>query len=333
MRGRRGSPWYRCLAVSGSLVLGLVGPLAAQSSVPDPVAGEWAVTTLSLLRHSHDRCDGISGRLLYFWRGIGGSQHAQQQALDEYVMRRTSSDMSSARRALDIARGFLPRLSREVDPPTTAALEKLHQLENDLCNVVAQPTLPRDAFESRLGTAVDRIAEQEAVLGRLMVIPPQELEKRLLESIKPYLKSIERAGVAAEREYRAYLDSLREAPKVPTLHDHMVDWHARYVQESGPTKQALARYLQSRQANDSGGIAKACKDLVGEVIPLLETSKALEPPDAGAKEPLLQVYLYIRRLAIACNAGRFGEVDQHWAKIQAWLDASRTVLAKYSLQP
>jgi hypothetical protein len=319
----------------------LVPGLAAQDGeVPPPPPGRAAHATLALLHYNRDVCDGIAGKVVGHWRGLDGSPEAQEEAVRDLVTDRDLlSQLAAGRAAGDIVRDLLPRTREEAGSETGATLERLSGLVKELCDTVALPTAPREGFEERVADLLDRIEREEGELGRLLVVPEAELEKAL----EPYLTPIQIAGFEAENEYLDYLESQKEKPQAPTLTELMHRWHREYSREVLPTKQALGKYLKARQANDSRGMAGACKEILEAVIPLLRDGEIFKiptpllPASRGVEmrtlPPLHKAYQEIRDMAIACRNGRTREVIVHLEEMQRQLRAAAGHLGEHGLAP
>ncbi|MCP4655373.1 MAG: hypothetical protein GY856_08135 [bacterium] len=302
----------------------LLAAQPAAAAIPPPQAGREAATVLALLRHSHGLCSEVGTRLLTYWRGPRG-----QDALDNYVLNQATSEISEARSAADFVRRFLPQARRETDAETAAALERLYELETSLCNTVASPRPPREEFEAGLQEILERIESKEGELGRLLVATEEEVQKAL----EPYLEPLERAGVEAEREHQAYLESTRAKPSPPTLKELMTAWHQRYAQGAQPTKLALSKYLRARQEHDARAIGVACREMLVAVLPLLDNREFLQAPDSRVETSLRGAYREIQRWAGHCASGRFTEVEKHYERMQQHLTKATALLAGYELRP
>ncbi|MCP3960175.1 MAG: hypothetical protein GY719_20210 [bacterium] len=311
-------------------LLGL--PLTARAQtddVPDPTDGKWALTTLALLEYNRELCDGIAGKVLAYWSGLSAGPDAQLDSVRRYVVDRELSNLAIGRAASDLVYDFLPDVAAEAGSETGSTLTRLYGLQVQLCDSVAYPKSGRDEFEAEVRRLLDRIEREGAELGRLLVAPEDVLDDALL----PYLGHVQMAGVEAEGEYRDYLESLKPPPALPTLQDLMQAWHRSYARAVGPTKQALARYLQGRQKNDGPLIRTACRELSAAVIPLLRNERVFEAPADGVHEPLQRAFVEIKLLASECSAGRSREMETHYGAMQQQLGAASRVLAEFSLRP
>ncbi len=305
----------------------LAAPSAANDDVAMPAAGKAAETVLALLGYNRDLCDGIAGRLVSHWHGLGSKPAAQLENVRQLVVERELSNLASARAASDLVERFLPRVREEAGSETGATLERLQALEVELCDTVAYPDRGLEGFEVELAELLDRIEREEAELGRLLVVPEEE------SALGPYLGHVQMAGVEAEGEYRDHLDSLKPPPTMPTIEDFMNHWHHGYSQAVLPTKKTLARYLQARKANDASQIRIACREILAAVIPLLRNDQVFESPDPRITKPLRQAFREIKQMATECTAGRSRETETHYRKMQTELAAASALLTEYSLRP
>ena len=319
-----------CAIFALAACLELAAPgTAAGDEVAPPAEGTAAATALALLAYNRELCDGIAGRLVVHWRSLGAAPETQLETMRQWVVDTELSNLASARAASDLVGSFLRRVNDEAGGPTGAALERLHVLEVELCDTVAYPNDSREAFEAEVATILDRVEQEEAELGRLLVVPEQTLETALA----PYLGHVQLAGIEAEGEYRDYLDSLKPPPELPTLQDLMEAWHRGYSQAVLPTKQALGRYLGGRRANDSKVIRTACREILAAVIPLLRDQRALEAPFPKVVKPLRRAFNELKTMASECTAGRSREMEHHYQEMQYQLAAAARVLAEFQLKP
>ncbi len=302
---------------------------AAGATVPDPPSGLWARTSLALLGHSQERCAGIGEGILQHWGTLSGSTERQRNALDRYVLRRTTADMSAAREALDVARRFLATTTRESDADTGSALLRLYEAATGLCNAVAQPAPPRADFEARLAEIRQKVEDAERTLGRLVAASPEDLA----DDLAPYLPALQEAADRAEEKNRRDLAVEPEKVTGPTLQERMVTWHQGYTQAVTPTKLALRRYVEARRANDSRAIQASCRELLTHVQAVLDQPGIFQAPDGVVTEPLLAVYRSMRLLGGQCTAGRFGQVDEQYSRMTNSLRKAAEALAPYRLQP
>ncbi len=327
---------HRCL---GALwVLCILARPALGADVPKPPRGGASAAVLALLEHNRDLCDGIAGKAIGIWRRLGDSASAEGKVRDR-ISRGQLSELAKGRATTDIIASLLPRTRAEAGAETSASLGRLHEHVKNLCDAVALPTAPRESFEAEVGDVLDRFERQREELGRLLVIPKDELEAAL----KPYLTAIQLAGFEAESEYQEYLESQKTKPAAKTLGQWMQEWHQGYTQATLPTKQALGKYLQARGGGDYGAMAQACKEVLAAVIPLLRDGQVfslpvqLIPVSRGFGQelypPLQEAYEEIRLLAVDCSAGRSREVEVHFAEMQRQLGIAAGHLAKFKLAP
>lgn len=312
-----------------ALLAAVALPWTSRSAVPDPPDGQWAATTVALLRHGHERCAGVADGLLAHWRRLRGDGPGVSASLDRFVLTRATADLAAARQALDLARGFLPRAALEVDPVAGAALDRLYEAETELCTLVALPAPPIDAFQRRLDEIAAHGGDAERELGERLTLPRKGQASR---ELAPYLGLIETAATAAQQRMLADRE-VPPPPRGPTLGEKMAAWHLRYSAAVPPSKLALRAYLEGRRTNDAGAIQQACKDLLAAVIPLLADEPVFQTPDPEAGEPLLDVYTTMRRLAVHCTAGRFREADDTYERLERDLAAAGAVLSKHGLRP
>ena len=332
--GRRSTALFALLLL---VVLGIPTGSSALD-VPEPEKGYWAPTALALLEYHRRLCDGIAGRVVAHWRGLGERDDAEQRAQD-WVTEESLSDLVAGRAASDIIRTLLPEARAETDAETAASLERLHELENELCDTVALPLGPLEDFDHRVTDLLEKMDREKEELGRLLVVPDEVLS----QALEPYLKSIQLAAFEAESEYLDYLESLRPQPVGPSHQDLMMAWHRRYTAATQGTKDALKDYLIARQSNDVQGMAGACREISAEVIPLLREESLFDipvpqrPASKGYKMlrlgSLYQAYREIRNVATHCLAGRSRETVEALQAMQKELGESAAYLAKFSLQP
>lgn len=306
--------------------------------IPEPEDGYWAPSALALLDHHRQLCDGIADKVVAHWQPLGDAEGVERK-IQDWVTDHSLSDLAAGREAGDIIGGLLPRARAETDTETAAALERLHELTNELCDTVALPLGPLEAFDGQISDLLGKIDREEDELGRLLVVPDDVLE----QALAPYLKPIQLAAFEAEAEYLDYLESLRPEPEGPTHRDLMVAWHQRYTTASQPTKNALRDYLVARQDNDVRGMAAACREISSEVIPLLKRDILFEipipqlPASKGYKmelfDSLYQGYRQIRNIATHCLAGRSRETVEALQAMQEELGEAANYLSKFSLQP
>ncbi len=306
----------------------LATPGAGQDVAP-PASGTAATTAMALLSHNRELCDGIAGKLVNHWRGLGSSPKAQLETMRARVVNRELSTLASARAASDLVESFLPQVREEAGAKTGGTLKRIHEQVVKLCDTVAYPDGSRETFESGLAEILDRIESEQAELGRLEVVS----DEALAGALAPYLGHLQMAGVEAEGEYRTYLDSLKPPPELPTLQDHMEAWHRGYSRAVLPTKQALGKYLGGRRANDPKVIRTACREILAAVIPLLRHERALEPPFTKISKPLRRAFSELKMMASECTAGRSREMETHYHEMQVQLAAAASLLGEFALKP
>lgn len=324
-----------CLLVGHSATL--AG--ARDIDVPPPQPGLWAPTTLALLGYNKDICDGIAGRVLSYWASLSGPNEEQIEKVQNRLLNDSLADLAAGRAASDIIHSFLDQARRETDSETGASLERLYELEKSLCDTVASPSVPRPELEARLQKLLDQIEREEEELGRLLVVPDDQL-RSLLE---PYLQPIQLAGFEAQNDYLDYLETLKPKPVEVTVQDKMVQWHAAYTQTVRPTKQALGDYLRARKNNDFAAMSAACREILKEVIPLLRRKEVFSPPkqllpkSRGIQPqllpPLMDAYTSMRVMATHCAAGRSREVIESLHEMQSHLQEAAAYLRPYSVAP
>lgn len=302
------------------------GAAVAAAQLPRPETGEWAQTTLALLRYNRELCDGIAGQIRNRWRNDGANS---ENTIRDFVLKSSLSDLAAARAAGDIIDRFLPRAKDEAGQETGASLGRLFELETALCDAVALPTGPRDDFDLKITQLLERIDLEEAELGRWLVLNEEILE----QALEPYLVPIQIAGIEAEGEYLDYLESIRPKPKLPTRQELMVAWHQHYSQKVAKVKDALRRFLIGRQNNDAAVVRESCREIASSVIPVLRNDALFKAPDPSVEEPLHRAFVELRVLATHCIAARFRETDKQIAQVQKYLGYAAQRLAPYSLQP
>lgn len=305
---------------------------------PTPEHGTYAPTALALLGYNKTICDGIAGSVLEYWQGLA-SEAPLDKVQGRLLQGDTLSDLAAGRFASDIIRSLLPRARRETDSETGGALERLYELETELCDTVAYPNLPLQQFKGKLQGLLDQIEREEEELGRLLVVPDEQLASFL----EPYLQPIQLAGFEAQNEYLDYLESLKPAPKQITVQEVMLQWHGNYAQAVQPTKLALGRYIRARKENDFRGMSTACREILAEVIPLLKRRAVFSPPkqkypvERGIHpefyRPLYDAYEAMRTMATHCAAGRSREVLESLNEMQGKLQESAAYLSKYKVTP
>ena len=324
--------WQRSTVLAAFLATVLAAPCAAQDDVdaPMPPAGKAAETVLALLTYSREQCDGIAGKLVTAWRRLSSSPATQVETMRQWVVDHELSTLASAREASDLVQDqFLPRAREEASRDVADYLGRLQVLMVELCDTVALPSGPREAFESEVAEILDQVDRQETELGSLLPVSEEDLKSAL----GSYLGNVQLAGVAAEGEYRDYLDSLKPPPKQPTFQELMEAWHGGYSRAVMPTKQALGKYLRSRQNNDSAQIRLSCREILAVVIPLLRDERALEAPLPAVGVALRAAFSELRSMATECTAGRSREMEVHYRKMQVKLADAAGHMAEFSLTP
>ncbi len=306
----------------------LVVPSAA-ADVPPPETGTAAVTTLAILRYNRELCDGIAGKLVVHWSGLGSSPEAQVATMRQLVVDRELSSLASARAASDLIESFLPQVREEVHAKTAAGIKRLHVLEAELCDTVAYPSGTQEQFEAELAAILDQIESEETELGRLL----EAKEDALQSALGPYLEHVQIAGIEAEGEYRDYLDSLKPPPRLPTPQELMEAWHRGYTQAVLPTKKALSKYLRGRRDNDPVLIRTACREMLTSVILLLRDDRVFQSPVPQVGKPLRRAFVELKQMASECTTGRSREMEQHYREMQVQLSSASGLLAEFSLKP
>lgn len=321
-------------AAAAIVALSLVpGVAAAEPEVRQPETGTLAQTTLALLRYNRALCVRLAQDVQRHWRelpltvsnDVSGEERVRQRVLEELL-----GDLAAARAAGDMVRELLPATRTEVDTETGIALEQLFALQTRLCDTVAYPSGGRQGFG---GTATDLmlgIDREVARLGRLLVVPEAELDAAL----EPYLTPIQIAGVEAQGELLAYLDSLEPAPKEPSKAERMRAWHGQYLDAVRPSKQTLGRFLQARAHGDSATVRDSCRELSDRSRVLLASDGAVfEGPEPSVAPMLQQAFRALSLMANACNGGDFRRADHHLLTAQNQLAKAAAVLRPYGLAP
>lgn len=320
-------------ALGPIIALGLTASTAgAAPQAPDPPDGRWAVTTVAVLTHQKNTCDILAVRILDHWRGLppATSRDIDEERIRQYVLQSQLSDLAASRSAGDLVSRFLPRSRSETNSETVASLRRLAGLATELCDAVALPVAPLPQFETKIHEILDRLEVEQAELGRLLVVSDEEEQSAL----EPYLIPIQVAGIEAEGEYLAYLESLKPKPKEPTIHDRMAAWHTQiYLPAVAPVKQTFGTFLAARRANKGREMSAACRKLTTDVAALMRNEKAFQAPDPRLENPLRNVYLSMRRLSTQCTAGRSREVQNQMGEIQRHLRNSGEIMKRYSLTP
>ena len=302
----------------------------ASDNLPAPAEGRAAATTLALLEHQRETCDTIAGRVLEYWGGLGEIAGEDLQSKLRDFTDRQVSDLAGSRLISDLVERFLPIARRETTDETAGSLRRLANVAKEMCDVVALPTPPQQAFADRVSDLLDRFEFERVELGRLLVVPEADLDSAL----EPYIAPIQIAGVEAEGEYLAWLASQRDKPKLPTMAEVMHTWHtSTYKPGVAPTKKALGVYLKARSQQDVRQIGRSCRQLAKEVIHLLREDSAFQAPDERVTPLLRPIYLEIRGLATSCTAGNQKAVDKHFEGMQEKLKTAADFMARYRLRP
>lgn len=334
-------PRPRPRSISVALLVTSIGFAASTAAVdiPQPQPGLYAPTALALLDYNHDLCAGIAETEITFWRSLSGDTEYQEERVRKRVTEVSLSDLAAGRAAADIIRDLLPRARSETDVETGASLRRLFDLDRELCDTVALPIGPREAFEEQVADILARVEREKEELGRLLVVPDADLA----EMLEPYLKPIQLAGFEAEAEYLEYLEAQKPKPRGPSHRDYMRGWHQKYAVAVQPTKVALRDYFTARQKNDFKTMAKACRTISSEVIPLLKQRELFLipmpqlPASKGYKyvefEALLEAYKELRAMASDCSSGRSRETLEHLNAMQGKLAESAQFLQKFELAP
>ncbi|MEM7587198.1 MAG: hypothetical protein AAF560_27660 [Acidobacteriota bacterium] len=315
------------LLIAATLPIALAAPAAADNAGVDVPRGRFGEAVVALLNYNRETCDGIAGKVVSYWSG--SSSPDDVESVREYVVQRHLSELAQSREAADLVEKLMPRVREEADRETSSSLVRLHEMEVELCDTVAYPNGTRQEFEDELRRLLDRIEQEEAELGRLLVVPPD----RLQSAMDLFLSRIQLAGVEAEGEYRDYLESLKPPPREPTLQERMDAWHSVYAPAVLPTKQALGKYLQGRKANDNKLVHSACREITAAVIPLLRSEQVFHAPIGPLRQPLKRAFVQIRLLATECVAGRWHEVEGHYTEMQTQLAIASGILSEFSLRP
>lgn len=315
---------------SGALVPAAAG---AELEVRMPEKGALAQTTLALLRYNRTACVRLAEDLQRHWRElplavsseVSGEERMRQRVLEELL-----GDLAAARAAGDMVRELLPATRAEVDAETAITLEQLFTLQTRLCDTVAYPSGGRQGFGGAVTDLMLGIDREVAHLGRLLVVPESELDAAL----EPYLTPIQIAGVEAQGELLAYLDSLEPKPKAPSKEELMRAWHGRYLSAVRPCKETLGRFLRARASGDSASVRDACRELGTQARDLLTGGDSVfRGPEPSAAPPLRQAFRELSLLANACNGGDFRRVDRHLRSAQEKLAAAAAVMRPYGIQP
>jgi nitrate reductase NapAB chaperone NapD len=325
-----------------ALCLGWVGSLWVGSAwaleVEEPEPGRRASTVLALVLYNYDLCDGLAQRTVAAWQRAGGV--AESRAEVRKVLDSEATAVAQGREASDLVEPLLEEVSAEVGAETASSLVRLVQKARGLCDVVvAFKETSLEDFEVQLLEVREEFNREEKELGRLLVVPEDELE----EALQPYLKSIQLAGFEAENEYLDFQDSQRKPPKQRTHQQRMEEWHARYRAVVQPTREALGKYIGARQENDFRTMSKACREILTLVAPLLRNEEVFKVPmpmvpaskgwQNSLLPPLRDSYKAMRDMAVDCSAGRSREMQEHLGEMQKGLGSAATFLARFSLRP
>lgn len=332
---------WRHRSATGCLVLVswlIAAEAHAAEPIPRPEPGDWAVSTLALLEFNRELCDRLAGQVIEKWRALGGEAE-HQSSVRQYVMDKALPDMAESRAAADIVDQFLPTAREEAGAETGSSLERLQEMGKDLCDLVALPRAPLESFEAQVLEILERIEREREELGRLLLVPTEELEATL----RPYLNPIRLAGFEAQNEYLDYLESQKEPERLPTHLELMQSWHQRYTRGARPVKEALAHYFQARRDNDNREMSKACRDLSSAVVTMLRQEDLFKIPTPQKPiskgylqvtlEPLLDAYKAMRNMANECSAGKSREVVDELNTMQRKLEESSVVLDVFGLKP
>lgn len=304
----------------------------------EPEKGRRASTVLALVNYNRDLCDGLAQRTLRHWRRMGGG--AESRGRVRKLLDGEAAVVARGRVASDIVRALLPGAQVEVGAETGSSLARLHEMVRELCDVVVGlPVGSAEDLQARLDEIFEDLEREEEELGRLLVVPEDELEA----AQQPYWKPINLAGVEAENEYLDLQDSLRRPPPQRTHRERMEEWHERYIAAVRPTREALGKYIVARQKNDFRTMSKACREISTQVLPLLRKEEIFKvpmprvPASKGWQNSLLpslrDSYKAMRDMAIDCTAGRSREVQKHLGEMQKQLAGAASFLAQFSLKP
>ena len=291
-----------------------------------------AVTTVAILNHQTTTCDMLAVRVLDYWRTQepAPSREVEEERIRDYVLRSQLSDLAASRSAGDLVERFLPRSRSDAGSETVASLRRLAGLTTELCDAVAIPVAPLATFEAKIRGILNRVEVEQAELGRLLVVP----DKVEQDALEPYLIPIQVAGIEAEGQYLAYLESIRPKDKGPTIHDRMNAWYQQvYLPGVMPSKKAFALFLKARKTNNGREMSAACRQMSTEVAALMRKPETFQGPDARLEIPLRNIYLSMRRLATQCTAGRSREVQNEMKKIQQFLGDAGRQMERDKLRP
>ncbi|MEM8963938.1 MAG: hypothetical protein AAGD38_20810 [Acidobacteriota bacterium] len=310
------------------LFLALASTVTALDDLPEPAAGDWGATTVALLHYHGDLCSRLTDQLMGVWRG---EDPAHAGVAHDYMLKDGSLDLAAARAAEDVIDDFIPRAAEEVHDETVASMQRLLASDTELCDLAAHPQAPFTDFEARVLEARQRGETERIELSRLMVIPDPELARYL----EPYLTPIQMAGVEAQADVKAYLDSLKPPPRPPTQTELMAYWNEHtYAPAVRPVKSALGDFLSARRAGDSRSMATACRELSAETIRLLDQRAVVfTAPDTEVNPNLERAFLQLRLAASSCTQGKFDQVDRYMASMQQHLTRAARQLQAYGLRP
>lgn len=320
-------------ACAGVMAL-IAGAGLAITDAPEPRPGNWGDATLALLRHNRALCDRVAGDVLSYWRELPADHDAQlernERAVRDHILRQLLAELASAQAAGDLARRFLPGALREVGAESGASLARIADLQKTFCEAVAYPAGPRHRFADQIAESLARIDAEEAELGRLLVVPDEDLTMAL----EPYRPTIELAGVEAQGEYLTYLESLKPKPEAPSLEYRMTSWHDRYRVATQPSKEALGRFLQARRAGDRNALGEACRELSRATIDLLAQGDAIfQAPAPAVGATLRGAFRSLKSMAAACTLGDFARVDERLAVAEQRLGIAAAHLRPFGLAP
>ncbi len=311
-------------------IVATTGSMAASATAaewPRPQSEHYTETTLALMRYNRDLCGRLTDRLLLQWRA---ADRSDDEAMRAFVVQSLLADLTASRTANDIARDFLPTALNENNAETGDAIQRLFDLQGRLCDAAAYPTGQRGAFANQVTDLLLGIDAEQHELGRLLVIPDRVLE----EALDPYLTAIQLAGVEAEGELVAYLESLRPKPNPPTKLELMQLWHRGYAEAVAPSKQALGRFLRARQAGERAVVGTSCKEISRLTIELLASeSRVFRGPEPALARPLRSAFQELRRAAVACSTGDFRRADTALGEMRERLGTAARILRPYGLQP
>ena len=308
------------------------------SATAQPEERRNASAVLSLVFYTHELCDGIAGRTLNEWEGYGGTSEVRLQVLD--YLAAEAEDLAQGRETADIVRELLPGARSEVGSETHASLVRLSTHARKLCDLVVElPEGNSDNLDSAIQRVLDDYEREEAELGRLFEVAPEELE----EARRSHLQRIQLAGFNARNEYLDHLESLKVPEKGPTRQERMEAWYQGYRKAVRPAREALGRYVAARKKNDVRGMSKACREISKTLVPLLNNEDVFKVPTPAVPAskgwewkllpPLREAYREMREMARNCSAGRSREVQEHLTGMQEELGRAAAFLGRFSLTP